>query len=759
MKSLSQGARQGEPSASFTETTVSVTATVPAGEAAAASQAREPATLMLWVVALCIVAVVGTMWSVLGQPWLGLRFGADDHGRVLVAGVEGEGPVAGLPRGTVVIGLSAEGRGMVALEAQDLTPEPDFIDDYAELDRFMARQAALTHILAAPDVVLHYLDAGGTAQRLAIRPGERPLLDLPVDFWVQFFTGIGGLLISGWVWSIRPRDWPPRFFIVSGVAMVMSAHAAAIYSSRELALDHILFQWLSAANFLGAMGFGAAAIALFLRYPMPLVAPRYLVWLPVAVAISFAADRLRLFDSQNVARYLPTASEMVLIILAVGVQWYATRRDAAARAALNWLGLTISVGAGCYILIIGAPLLVGGEPYMSQGYAFGFFLLIYIGVALGLRRYRLFAIGEWSFRVLFYGGAILLMLLLDAALLYLLHLEPEPSLGLALIFVGFLYLPLRDALWRRTIARRRMAEPELFRAVIEVAFGASAAERGQRWHALLQRLFDPLELAPLGVPPRMAQLRGDGTELHLPPSGDLGGLVLRYPFGGRELFSLQHLGLARQLGLLMQHAEASRSAYERGVAEERRRISRDLHDDVGARLLTGLHKGDIADTRKILREAIVDIRSIAGALAGDRLPLSTVIADLRHETFQRLEGTGIALHWPLGAEMVGAEGAGAEAIMVDYSLYHHFVSAMREIVSNAIRHAGASRLVVRLNADGDLLTAEVSDDGRGLQGGEGGNGLRNLRDRIAAIRGSIAFPPVPQGTMVRIAIPLRPAAA
>ena len=272
-------------------------------------------------------------------------------------------------------------------------------------------------------------------------------------------------------------------------------------------------------------------------------------------------------------------------------------------------------------------------------------------------------------------------------------------------------------------------------------------------------LFDPLELAPLGVPPRMAQLRGDGTELHLPPSGDLGGLVLRYPFGGRELFSLQHLGLARQLGLLMQHAEASRSAYERGVAEERRRISRDLHDDVGARLLTGLHKGDIADTRKILREAIVDIRSIAGALAGDRLPLSTVIADLRHETFQRLEGTGIALHWPLGAEMVGAEGAGAEAIMVDYSLYHHFVSAMREIVSNAIRHAGASRLVVRLNADGDLLTAEVSDDGRGLQGGEGGNGLRNLRDRIAAIRGSIAFPPVPQGTMVRIAIPLRPAAA
>ncbi|PWR24007.1 sensor histidine kinase [Zavarzinia compransoris] len=748
MKSLSRGARQGEPAAS----------SIDIAPVEGSASAREPATLMLWVVALCIAAVVGTMWSVLAQPWLGLHLGVAADGRVTVIAAAAGGPGSAVPAGSVLHGLSVPGGPVLALEAQDLTPEPDFITSYADLDRFMARQSALHAILGAGQVVLHYAGADGAPLALAVVPGERPLADLPVDFWVQFVTGIGSLLISGWVWSIRPRDWPPRFFIVSGVAMVMSAHAAAIYSSRELALDGILFQWLSAANFLGAMGFGAAAVALFLRYPMPLAATRHLVWLTLFVAVCFAADRLRLFDGQTTARYLPTATEMVSIVLAVAAQWLATRRDAAARAALNWLGLTISIGAGCFILIIGAPLLIGREPYMSQGYAFGFFLLIYLGVALGLRRYRLFAIGEWSFRVLFYGGAILTMLVLDAALLYVLHLGPEPSLGLALVFVGFLYLPLRDALWRRTVARRRMAEPELFRAVIEVAFGASAEERAGRWRALLERLFDPLEIAPLAEPPRIAQLRGDGTEMRLPPTGETGGLALRYPFGGRALFSLLHLNLARQLGLLMQHAEASRSAYERGVAEERRRISRDLHDDVGARLLSGLHKGDIGDMRKILREAIVDIRSIAGALAGDRLPLSVVAADLRHETFQRLDGTGIALDWPMNP-------AAGEEVMVDYTLYRHFVSAAREIVSNAIRHSGASRLDIRLAWGGGLLRAAFADNGIGRAeaalGGigragaaPGGNGLRNLTARVGAVGGTIAFPPVAAGFAIEITLPL-----
>lgn len=47
-----------------------------------------------------------------------------------------------------------------------------------------------------------------------------------------------------------------------------------------------------------------------------------------------------------------------------------------------------------------APNLVGLPPMLSQGVAFLFFLLIYVGVALGVARYRLFQLDEWAFRIL-----------------------------------------------------------------------------------------------------------------------------------------------------------------------------------------------------------------------------------------------------------------------------------------------------------------------------------------------------------------------
>lgn len=720
---------------------------VPAASPAdtARGESHTPALYMLAIVGLCLAAMVATLVLALGQPWLGLRLGETYDGRVEVVSVAEDGPGAAIAPGTRVLSIQGDSGAAVTLEAGDIIHEPDVLGTYAEVERFLRRQSVLVAALESGRVTLSL----GDGRIVAISAGERPLFDLPPDFWVQLLTGAGSLLICGWVYAIRPRDWPPRLFMISGVAMIISAHAAAIYSARELAIDGELFRALSALNFLGSLGFGGTAMALFLLYPKPLVRPVQLLAIPAVLVPIFFLDLFRVPADQSELRYLPMATTMVLILAFVGLQWFATRRDAAARAALRWLGLTISIGAGCFILVIAAPALMGVEPVMSQGYAFGFFLLIYLGVALGLRRYKLFAIGEWSFRVLFYGGAVFAMLLLDAGLVYLLQLGHDSSLGLSLVLVAFLYLPLRDYLWRRTVARRRMPETELFRSVVDVAFSASPAERAGRWQSLLSRLFDPLELQPVRDPVGTVRLMNDGTEMRLPPTADGPALMLRHPFGGRSLFSPVHLGLARQITHLLAEAEAGRHAYERGVAEERQRISRDLHDDVGARLLSGLHRNDIGETRKILREAIADIRTIAGALAGDRLPLSAVLGDLRHETAQRVEAAGLALDWPLATTDEAPE------VMVDYALYRHLVSMVREVISNALRHAGAGRISVTVDWDHRRLRAIITDDGIGLSRKGGGNGLRNIAERMSEIGGWIDFPPVEQGTRVTLAIPLQ----
>jgi signal transduction histidine kinase len=210
------------------------------------------------------------------------------------------------------------------------------------------------------------------------------------------------------------------------------------------------------------------------------------------------------------------------------------------------------------------------------------------------------------------------------------------------------------------------------------------------------------------------------------------------------------LQLARQLTSLMQHAEENRDAFERGAAGERRRIAQDLHDDVGARLLSGLHKPDLAQIRETLRESLADMRSIVSGLSGERLPLDQVVGDLRHETAQRFEIANISLDWPLTDDF-------EKKILLDYQVYRNLRSILREIVSNIIRHSDATHVSISMFLHGEALHVSVSDNGRGFDASapQNGNGISNMQSRINGLGGSCSFPVVERGTRIEISLPLQ----
>lgn len=703
-----------------------------------------PGLFLVCIAAFAAMAAGMTLWASYNAPWLGVTLVPSGEYATI------ERAAFGMPAGARLETLGIAGQQPMDLLAGDLLAEPDGLARFADLDSFLVRQDRLSDLLDAPELELHFRTAGGDSATAIAVPQPRSLLTLPASFWVQLITGIASFLISGWVWALRPRQLGPMLFAISGLGVLMTTLTSAFYAHRGLALPTDAYAFAMPINHAGALMFGGGLVGLFLIYPRPLARTGWLWLIPALLAPYFLSETFRIGVEADL--YYNVALALVIAMLAlICVQWWATRSLPADRAALGWLGLSVALGVGIFSFLAIAPQLLGFDSALSQHYAAGALILIYAGLALGLRSYRLFELGDWAYRVLFYTVGAFLLLGLDAALIALLNFELAPALGVSLLLVAALYIPFRDWLWQTIFARSRLAQHELFSAAMEVAFAPSRADSRSRWLTLLRRLFDPLETTELADRPDRPTITEDGLTLDMPPVAGAAPLRLSYPFGGNGLFKPSDLSLANQFVTLIARAEEGREAYMRGVGEERRRMARDLHDDVGARLLTGLHTAD-ETTRPTLQAALSDIRAIVSGLSGEEASLDRVLAETRHEAARRLEAAEITLDWPLPEAEV-------DAVHLDYRLHKALTSAVREIVSNVIRHSGATTFKVVPTLSTTNLALHFTDNGRGippeaLAGETPGFGLRNLRHRIEDIGGHLRLDGSASGTTIMLDIPL-----
>ncbi|WP_343445708.1 sensor histidine kinase [Micromonospora schwarzwaldensis] len=187
------------------------------------------------------------------------------------------------------------------------------------------------------------------------------------------------------------------------------------------------------------------------------------------------------------------------------------------------------------------------------------------------------------------------------------------------------------------------------------------------------------------------------------------------------------------------------------VAEERARTARDLHDILGHSLTVVAVKAElagrlleldparaaveIADVERLAREALADVRGTVGAYRG--VDLASEVAGAR----SALAAAGIVAELP---ESVPELPADRDEL---------FGWAVREGVTNVVRHSGARRCVIRVDPAG----VEVRDDGRGPAGESAGtgHGLVGLRERAARLDATVtvARPPGGRGFLLRVTVP------
>ncbi len=211
------------------------------------------------------------------------------------------------------------------------------------------------------------------------------------------------------------------------------------------------------------------------------------------------------------------------------------------------------------------------------------------------------------------------------------------------------------------------------------------------------------------------------------------------------------------------------------LARERERIARDMHDDVGASLtqigLLAARTEQWAEScppevpsllRRIgagSREAAQAMEEIVWALnpRNDRLDhLADFICQFARDY---LEPTGIRCRLEVPPLLPDRP--------VSSDQRHHVLMMLKECLGNAARHSAAREVRVGVGWHEDVLHVAVADDGRGFEVpsdlGEGvgsapaagGNGLRHLHRRVAALGGSLRIASAPgQGTTVDIRLPL-----
>lgn len=235
--------------------------------------------------------------------------------------------------------------------------------------------------------------------------------------------------------------------------------------------------------------------------------------------------------------------------------------------------------------------------------------------------------------------------------------------------------------------------------------------------------------------------------------------------------TLQEAQAGDELRRLNTELRATRALLAESVRiNERTRISRELHDllghhltalslnlEVANHLATGKAQEHVSQAHTLAKLLLSDVREAVSRIReNDGIDMAATLLPLA----DRVPGLRIDMRLP------------EPFLLDDPERAHVLLRCTQEIITNAVRHAQANTLDLRYWWEGGGIRLQAKDDGRGANGPAAGNGLRGMRERLAAYGGgveidtrpgegfslSLFLPADPADPVVGAGLPLRPIA-
>jgi signal transduction histidine kinase len=219
--------------------------------------------------------------------------------------------------------------------------------------------------------------------------------------------------------------------------------------------------------------------------------------------------------------------------------------------------------------------------------------------------------------------------------------------------------------------------------------------------------------------------------------------------------------LAVGLGVILARRRAGRKLalmkMESALADERRRIARDIHDDLGSSLTRisivadgdsaaprqpARMESDLATIHSVAKEMVLTMDQIVWAVNPQNDSLEALARYLADFAEEFLEPTGLRLRLDLPIDL--------PAWPLPSRLRHNLFLAFKEALNNTVKHAAAHEVEVTLRIEDRRIRIAVRDDGRSFASPHtAGNGLDNMRVRLESLGGTCRLTSNPgQGTTV-----------
>lgn len=453
-------------------------------------------------------------------------------------------------------------------------------------------------------------------------------------------------------------------------------------------------------------------------------------WVQLAVVAAGCAAIVQLTRSRRIEPHPAAVVLRRLAVVAVCILALLTVAMAAARHLPDTIYHVAAIGSMVWVVFIASLLAL--LPFLSRSQQV-------------LREFSMLA------------GISTVATSLDLLFVAVFSLSQFTSITLALFLSVGVYAGVRQWVLNKMLGSSMITTERAFEQLYRMAREVETRpdRLADRLSQLLREVFEPLEAMVVDRTLVHSRIVGDGSTLLVPvpaitnPHGSQPpqSIVLRYARRGTMIFTADDARLTDRIGEQLRRAVAFDQAVEQGRSEERARLAQDLHDDIGARLLTLMYKAPDAATEEYVRHTLKDLKTLTRGLAASSHPLSHAAAEWKADLTQRLTAAGCELHWSLVLD---------HDVTLTVVQWSALTRAIRELINNVIAHAGATRVQVDASFSDGQLTIVVADDGSGRnpQAWSHGLGLSGVRKRVRQMHGHVEWRErQPRGIQCRLWIP------